>query len=87
MHGVILPLVQDLAFPYAEIHEIPVGPFLLPVGVPLSDHAAIWCISLSFQFCGRDGFFDSGGFSTYSSSIGAIHVVDCALKMQSFSKF
>lgn len=85
MHGVILPLVQDLAFSFAEIHEIPVGPFLVPVGVPLSGHTAIWCISLSFQFCTRDDFFDSGGFSTYSSSIEALHVVDCALKMQSFS--
>lgn len=51
MHGVILPLVQDLAFSFAEIHKIPVGPFLLPVGVALSGHTAIWCISLLFQSC------------------------------------
>lgn len=85
MHGAILPLVQDFAFPFAEICEIPVDPFLLPVGVPLSGPTAIWCFSLSFQFCTRDGFFGSGGFSTYSLSIGAVRVVDCALKMQPFS--
>lgn len=49
MRGVILPLLQDLAFPCAEFPEIAVGPFLLPVGVPLSGHTAIWCISLSIS--------------------------------------
>lgn len=49
MHGVILLLPQDLAFSCAEFPEIPVGLFLLPVGVPLSGHTAIWCISLSFS--------------------------------------
>jgi len=81
----VIPLVQDLAFLFPEVCEIPVGPFLPPVGVPLSGHSPVWSMSLSFQFCTRDGSFDSGGFSTYSSGIGPVHVVDCALKMQYFS--
>lgn len=33
--GVFPPQVQELAFPFAELHKVPVGPFLQPVDVPL----------------------------------------------------
>lgn len=34
-----------------EIHEIPVGPLLQPVKVPLNSGTTIWCASPSSQFC------------------------------------
>lgn len=75
-----------LGFSFAEIRGIPDVPFLQPGGVPLSGHTAIWCVSLSSQFCNSGAFFfASGGFGPCSPSIGAVHVVVFAVKAQSFS--
>ena len=35
VHGLIPPLLQDVAFPFAEVPEVPVSPLLQPVKVPL----------------------------------------------------
>ena len=37
VHGVILLQVQNSAFHFAELHKVPVGPFLQPVHVPLKE--------------------------------------------------
>lgn len=34
VRGVVLPQVQDLAFPLVEFHEVLVRPFLQPVKIP-----------------------------------------------------
>ncbi|KAK4810954.1 hypothetical protein QYF61_013362, partial [Mycteria americana] len=50
VHGVIPPLVQDLALPLVELHEIPVSPILQLVKVPLDGSMTLWRISCSSQF-------------------------------------
>lgn len=42
---------ETFAFPFVEIHEIPIDPFLQAVKVPLNSGTTIWCISHSSQFC------------------------------------
>jgi len=49
--GVIPFQGQDLTSSFAELHEVPVGPFLQPVQVPLDDSMTLWCTSYSLQFC------------------------------------
>lgn len=44
------PQGQDMAFPCAEHAEIPVGPFLQSVKVPLISSAALWHVNNSSQF-------------------------------------
>ncbi|KAK4832039.1 hypothetical protein QYF61_020554 [Mycteria americana] len=48
--GVVPSQVQDFALFLVELHEIPVGPLLQPVEVPLNGSTVIWCISHSSQF-------------------------------------
>jgi len=50
VHGVVPDQVQDFAL-LVERNEVPVGPFLQPVKVPLDDSTTLWYISHSFQFC------------------------------------
>lgn len=52
------PQGQDMAFPCAEHAEIPVGPFLQSVKVPLISSAALWHVNNSSQF-----FFFSRGLA------------------------
>jgi len=49
--GFIPSQVQDFALPFVELHEMPVGPFLLPFKVPFNSKSTIWCSSHSSQFC------------------------------------
>lgn len=55
------PKVQDLAFPFAELHEIPVDPFLHPIKVHLGSSRTVWSVNHSYQificnaFCWRNG--------------------------------
>ena len=46
--GVIPPQLQDFVFPFVELYEVPVGPFLQPVS---NGSTSVWSISHSFQFC------------------------------------
>lgn len=39
--------LRDFAFPFAELHKTPVGPFVVPV----SGVTTIWCINYSSWFC------------------------------------
>ena len=43
--------MQDIALAFVELQEIPVGPSLQPVKVPLNGSTPIWCIDHSSQFC------------------------------------
>lgn len=43
--------VQDFALAFPELHEVPVGPFLQSIEVPLDGRRALWCINRSCQFC------------------------------------
>jgi len=46
----VTPLqLQDLALPIVEFHEVPVSPFLQPVGVPLDGSTTLWHIRRSKQ--------------------------------------
>jgi len=48
----VTPLhVQDFTFPFAELCEVPVSPFLQPVQVSLDDSTPTWCINCSSQLC------------------------------------
>jgi len=47
VRGVIPLQVQD----FVELHEIPVGPFLQPVEVPLDGSTTSWSMNSSSQFC------------------------------------
>ncbi|KAK4830703.1 hypothetical protein QYF61_012872 [Mycteria americana] len=48
--GVVPAQVQDFVLLLVELHEVPVGLFLLPVEVPLDGSMTFWCISHSSQF-------------------------------------
>jgi len=50
-HGIILLLVQDLVFPFVELHYVPAGPILQLVQVAWNDGTALWRVSLSSWFC------------------------------------
>ena len=50
MHGVVLLQGQDFALPFADLREVPVGPFLQPVEVPLHGSTPIQSVNYSFQF-------------------------------------
>ncbi|PKU35030.1 rna-directed dna polymerase from mobile element jockey- hypothetical protein [Limosa lapponica baueri] len=47
------PQVQDLAIPFAELHKIPMSPFLQPVEVSLKGDVPIWqpLLPVSYQHC------------------------------------
>ena len=51
VHGVIPLQVQDFAFAFVELHEVPVSLFLQPVEVPLNGSMILWWISCSSQVC------------------------------------
>ena len=51
LHRFIPPQVQDFALLFAELHEVPISPFLHPVEVPPKSSTTLWCISQSSQFC------------------------------------
>ncbi|KAK4824703.1 hypothetical protein QYF61_017929 [Mycteria americana] len=51
VHWVIPSQLQDFPFPFVELPEVPVSPFLQPVKVPLNGSTTIWHISHSFQSC------------------------------------
>ena len=51
MPVVVPSQVQDFALAPVKHHEVPVGPFLQPVEVPLDDSTAPWPISHFSQFC------------------------------------
>lgn len=47
----VIPLqIQDLVFPFAELHEVPFGPFLLPVWVPLDGSTTISGLTMPLSF-------------------------------------
>ncbi|KAF1440525.1 Zinc finger RNA-binding protein, partial [Pygoscelis papua] len=50
VHGVVPRWLQNFALPLVELHEIPIGPFLQPVEVPLDGSTTLWHISHSSQF-------------------------------------
>lgn len=50
-YAVIPSQAHHFAFPFVELHEIPVGPFFQPVEVPLNGTTTISCISCSSWFC------------------------------------
>lgn len=43
--------MQDFAFPFADLHKNPIGPFLKPFVVPVSGGTTVWCINCSSLFC------------------------------------
>ncbi|KAK4831516.1 hypothetical protein QYF61_018100 [Mycteria americana] len=49
--GIIPPQVQGFGLPFAELHKVPVSPFLQPVQVPLDGSMPICCTSCSSWFC------------------------------------
>lgn len=49
--GVILPQVQDLAFPFPELHEISVVLFFQPVNVPLVGGTLVYFSNPSSWLC------------------------------------
>lgn len=49
--GFVPPLVQDLAFPFVELTEVPVGSFLQPVEVFLNGSMALQWINCYSQLC------------------------------------
>ena len=51
VHGVVLPQVQDLAFPLVELQEVPVSLFLPPLPMPLNGSTTACCINHYSQFC------------------------------------
>lgn len=51
VYGFIPPQGQDFSFPFVELDDIHVGPFLQHVTVPLNGSATLWPINQSFQFC------------------------------------
>jgi len=50
LSGVVSLQMQDFAFPFGKLHDVPVCPFLQPVEVPLHGSTIIWCINCSSQF-------------------------------------
>lgn len=51
VHAVVPPWVQDSAFPFVELHEVPLCPLLQPVKVPLNSSTHNCCINHCSQFC------------------------------------
>lgn len=43
--------ISPVAFPYAEVQQISVIPFLQPVSLPLNNNMTIWYISAFLLFC------------------------------------
>lgn len=50
MPGLVLSQVQNFAFPFVEMHEVPVGLVLQPVEASLNGSTAIYCIRFSTTF-------------------------------------
>jgi len=51
VYGVFPSQGQEFSFPFVELHEIHVGPFLQHVYVPLNGNTTLWPISQSLQVC------------------------------------
>ena len=45
VHGIVPPQGQDFALPFAELHEVPLGPFLQLDEILLDGSTTLWCIS------------------------------------------
>ena len=49
--GVTPPQVQDMAFPFVEMQEVPPAPFLQHVKILLNGNTTSWCTGHSSKFC------------------------------------
>lgn len=49
VHGVVPPKVQDMTFAFAELHKVPVKPFLQPLQLPLNGRPALQFGNHSYQ--------------------------------------